>query len=826
MIFTLRKCVFLVLLATLSATQTFAEEKVLPSKPVAEMETVTVTGQAEDVLSGTSTLAGETLQQLPLKNGSIAEAITVLPNVQVGEGQRTSEQGGEILPPLISISGARPYENYFSVDGVGLNSLLDPLADGPTEVSSVPGHPQRTFINRNLIDSITVYDSNVPARYGYFLGGVVDAKTRLPAKNFGGSISDRMTQDEWASQHVDTSREAQFNNSTDHNYQPDYLKHDGSLTLDIPLNDDSGLLVAYTTLRSEVKLTHLGEDRDQDKTLDNYFMKYAWTPVTPWSLELTGAYTPSEETFFLKNTLDSDLTIDRGGSSLNGILARKLETGNVSLSVAYVNSENSRTAPNEFKSWKHAPSTNWGQPLGLKLSQEGGFGDIDTEEESLQFKADVTLDPIQIGTLNHAISYGFSYVRDGGSYDRTETAYIYNKSEVNTDFTNTTWVVCSDGDTACVDGEQYFYSRNVYAAERASAVIHRQAYYVEDLLTFGDFSLRPGLRFEHNDFLDNTNMAHRLTAGWDIFGNNLSRLSAGHNRYYGETLMTYKLREAITPFITETRNRNSSTGALSPWTQKSVSTTTLNRFSELDTPFSDEFTVGFDQRLLEGVLSLKYIDRRHRDQFAREKITEDGQNYYVLNNNGSSNYESWSIGWERQWPKHYVNINYTYNESESSSGNESYDDPLEDAVLNQDVIYEGHLINREELPRIDYYRPHVVNFIYVGKLPLGFTFTNVTKYQSGYEALEEINLTKAERDLLRQRLGLTYDPEIYDKVKRSGSTIFDWRLDWETKTYRDQMLIVSLEVNNVFDRKVKIGGTDDDIYELGREFWLGLTYKF
>ena len=82
---------------------------------------------------------------------------------------------------MISISGARPYENYFSVDGVGLNSLLDPLADGPTEVSSVPGHPQRTFINRNLIDSITVYDSNVPARYGYFLGGVVDAKTRLPA---------------------------------------------------------------------------------------------------------------------------------------------------------------------------------------------------------------------------------------------------------------------------------------------------------------------------------------------------------------------------------------------------------------------------------------------------------------------------------------------------------------------------------------------------------------------------------------------------------------------------------------------------------------------
>ncbi|MHB8708170.1 MAG: hypothetical protein ACYC9I_04795, partial [Desulfuromonadales bacterium] len=320
-----------------------------------------------------------------------------------------------------------------------------------------------------------------------------------------------------------------------------------------------------------------------------------------------------------------------------------------------------------------------------------------------------------------------------------------------------------------------------------------------------------------------TNLAHRLAGGFDLFGNGTTLFSAGHNRYYGEALLTYKLREASTPYVRETRSIDKS-DVLTAWKPVSGSVAPLNKFSELDTPFSDEFTVGVDQKLLGGILSLNYLDRRHRDQFARETITEGTQKFYVLNNNGASDYESWSVGWERQWQKHYLNINYAYTESESS--NESYDTTLDNEALDEQVWSDGHLVNREELPRIDYYRPHVVNVIYVGKLPWGFTFTNITKYQSGYEALEKTTLTRAERDLLREYLGLTYDPEVYDKQRRSGSTIFDWRLDWEARSYRDQSLIVSLEVNNVFDRKIKVGDAFDTTYELGRQFWLGMTYKF
>jgi hypothetical protein len=245
--------------------------------------------------------------------------------------------------------------------------------------------------------------------------------------------------------------------------------------------------------------------------------------------------------------------------------------------------------------------------------------------------------------------------------------------------------------------------------------------------------------------------------------------------------------------------------------------TTLTRFSSLDTPYSDEYTAGLKQRLFGGELFVNYLDRRHRDQFARETVTDGSQKYYVLNNNGSTDYQSWSTGWERQWPKHYLNVNYTYTESESS--NELYDTTLDDALLDEEVWYDGDYVTRDELPRQDYYRPHVVNLVYVGRLPYGFIFTNVTSYRSGYQGLESLN---KEEKIAR---GIDPAKTAYAEEGQPESWIFDWRLDWEKEFRQGQVLTISLEINNVFDQKVEAGGSDD-IYELGREFWLGMRYTF
>jgi hypothetical protein len=783
---------------------------------VPTLEQVTVVGEAENQFSGISELAGETLHQLPKKNSSLTETITVLPRVQIGEEQRTSENAGEILPPRISISGGRAYENYYSVDGAGLGSLIDPLADNQNAIDQVPGHPQRAFIHQDLIDSVTVYDSNIPARYGRFVGGVVDARTRMPADTLGGNVSIRTTRDTWTEFQIDYEDRDDFDRSDSFSQQPRFKKYDGGVELDVPINDQIGLLGSYKRIQSDLELYHFGDWKEQEKTLETFFLKGVWTPPAPYTLEVISSYTPSEEDFFIKDTKDSDFTIDRSGYSINGILRGEVQAGNYELTAVYIENENNREAPSNFYTWRNTPSKDWGEALDLIRSREGGFGDIKNTEESFQVRADFLANTFTTGQLTHVFNLGAEYTLDQAEYKRRDTSLVHNSSTLSDD------VVCAPDDPACVDGEQYFGKRNVYLAQSQDEDINYFATYLEDLVAIGPVELRPGVRISHDDFLDNTNIAYRFAGNWDALQNGKTVFIGGYNRYYGEALLTYKLREAIVPYLKETRSLDSVTNQLSPWGISSVSSATLDKYSELDTPYSDEWTIGVAQQLLGGTLELNYLERNNEDQFAKEQITEDieGEDtrFYVLNNNGSSEYESVKVSWERQWEKHYLNVNYTYSDQDST--NESYDDTLDEEDLEEEVWYDGKLIDSDDLPRPDYNREHMLNIIYIGKLPWNFTFTNVTQYLGEYEARDKLNSSE------KRALGIPTDLTAYEEVTRPDYWVFDWRLDWEKRTYRGQNMVLSLEVNNVFNRTPSVGNSDDLAYELGRQFWLGMTYKF
>lgn len=779
------------------------------------LKQVTVVGQPENLITGKSELSSDTLQQLPRKNSSLTETITILPRVQIGEEQRTSENAGEILPPLISISGGRAYENYYSVDGIGMNSLIDPLADNQNAIDQVPGHPQRAFIHQDLIESVTVYDSNIPARYGRFVGGVVDARTRMPANKPGGKLSLRTTRDTWTQFQVNHEDRDDFDNSSSFNQQPRFKKYDGGIELDVPVNEQMGFLGSYKRIQSNLELSHFGDRKKQDKSLETFFLKYAWTPPTPHSLELTTSYTPSEEDFFITDTRDSDFTIKRGGYSVNGIFRGDARIGSYELTAAYLENENSRNAPANFYTWRNSPSKNWGDDVGISHSREGGFGDIENTEQSVQLRADLLSHALVTGKFSHVINLGAEYTWDQAEYDRKETSLVHNSSTLSPD------VACAPGDPACVDGEQYFAARNVYLAQSRDADINYFAAYLEDLITVGPLGLRPGVRISHDDFLDNTNLAQRLAGSWDILKSGKTILVGGYNRYYGESLLTYKLREAIVPYLKETRSLDSDTNQLSSWGFDSISSATLDKYSELDTPYSNEWTIGVVQQLLGGSLQLNYLERNNRDQFAKEKITEviDGEdrNFYVLNNNGSSNYESIKVSWERKWLNHYLHINYTHSDQDSS--NESYDDIFDGEDLEELVWYEGKVIDSVDLPRLDYNREHMLNIIYVGRLPWNVSFTNVTRYLGEYDARNKLSAAD------KTDQGIATNLTAYEKVTRPDYWIFDWRLDWKKAIRLDQSVMLSLEANNVFDRTPP-AGESVTTYELGRQFWLGMTYEF
>jgi hypothetical protein len=352
--------------------------------------------------------------------------------------------------------------------------------------------------------------------------------------------------------------------------------------------------------------------------------------------------------------------------------------------------------------------------------------------------------------------------------------------------------------------------RKVYEKGDAAARLRQYGAYLEDVATWDRFEIRPGLRLDYDDYMHNFNLAPRLAATLDVFANRQTLLIAGYNRYYAGTLLTYKLREGLKPSYFERWFEDDG------WTYTSGSST-KTRYSQLKTPYADEYVLGLEQQLFGGKAVAKYVRREGQNEFAKTygEEEEDGFKYYSLNNNGRSEHESYIFSWERQWRNHYLNINGTYQKTDSS--NESYDDLLEEEE--PPVSFEGKLTSKSELPRKDFNRPWVINLTYVGKLPYGFTLSGLIKYRSGYKAILKTSTT--DPDIV---LPDTTHPYIYEEVKKGGAVIVSCRVDWEKQLYQNHSMVLTLEANNLFNKKTSVGDTDD--YEIGRQVWAGMEYRF
>ena len=98
------------------------------------------------------------------------------------QGLATQESIQDMRPAKVSISGGQFYDNYFSIDGVGVNSRLDVVDIGnPQDYNEAAGgSAQSIWLDSNLLESVTVRDSNVSARYGGFTGGGTARIWELP----------------------------------------------------------------------------------------------------------------------------------------------------------------------------------------------------------------------------------------------------------------------------------------------------------------------------------------------------------------------------------------------------------------------------------------------------------------------------------------------------------------------------------------------------------------------------------------------------------------------------------------------------------------------
>lgn len=787
------------------------QEEALPVLPQ-----VTVTGIRIAPMTGATILDREMIENLPARNGTLNELISVVPGVQYSETSHHSFTGGEITPPAVSISGGRFYENNFTIDGFSNNSALEPATTSTNDINVLPGHPQQIFLDPHLIEQITVYDSNIPAEHGGFTGGMVDVETLDPVDEFWGNINYRTTSDNFTKFHIHPDDEEDFENSEAEAKQPKFTKHDGGFTLNTPIGPDMGILASYQRLESQIPLSYLGATKEQSRVSENFFLKYGYHISNSSRLYLTGIYAPSKNEYFessltsgsYRSVKDSDYTINGGTYSTTAQFEHDCNAGLLELGIAYNHQKTERDGPQDKFRW-HTSTASIDWESGL----EGGNGSIKTSQEDFEVSSTFAINEFSTGDLMHQAKIGMEAEHSKQIYNRPATSYSY------TYFSNTSspyYVVLDpaiecNGAVACIDNEQYLVLRYVYEAGYKEASYNRYAAFMQDAMSWYRLELFPGIRISSDNFTDNTNIAPRFSASYDVFGNRKTVLFGGANRYYSQNLLTHKLREAFSA-----SNHYEDRVGLDSDFETANTGSILWKATDLDTPYSDEITLGLSQSLLGGKLKVQYIERSGRDGLAREKTDTqpDGFKYYLLNNNGRTEHESYQASWHRSWKNHYLEINGIYQHTNTS--NLTYTETVDAEDVEELFLYEGNIVEYDELPRKDFNRPSVINLIYTGQLPINTTFTSTTKYRGGYYYKKYTDRPSLPDGTL---------VFAYEERKNDSAIIFDWRFTWTIPSSIDNSLVVSLDIYNVFNEKAFVSSKDDE-FEIGRQYWLGMEYNF
>jgi hypothetical protein len=789
----------------------------------------------EDAVVGRTEIPREVLENMPKGDGTISDLLRVAPGIQYDKNYRSSNTAGEIAPAEVSISGAKPYESLFLIDGMSNSNMLNPGSNDKVRIIDIGGNPQKFFLNSWLVEDITVYDSNIPASFGGFTGGVVDVTTKEPGKKFGGKLSYRTTKTGWTHYYIDEKDKNYFKESEGHLNQPNFRKDFYAAALNIPINDDMGFLVSYNRTDSVIPLRHFNGYKDTERLSETYFLKGLYNIDGTSYIDASVAYAPYVEKYFMSDTMDGEYNINGGGyfavmNYYNGIK----DDGEIKVHADYSFQEDSRTGSTDYHyNWIVSPYKPWGAVAeGYDKdvsSYEGGPGNLKKENGNLSLKFDHNLKPMGLwGT--HRVSYGAAYNNIYGRQYRPEEYSQYQDATASPD------VRCGGDMQTCIDGDQYFASRNTYPVSDVSVWINEYAGYGEDEWDFLRFKLRLGLRVSNDDYMNNTNFSPRTQFQYDIFNDNRTVLTLGYSRYYGANLLRNKLREAG---ISDDRYfRQTYNNRIQEWMPTDLNSIIEYNFKELRTPYTDEYSANISQNIYDSVLSAQYVERRSDDEFATSyrEIEKDGKAHYRLDNAGSSRYRSVRLGWRKSWENHSLMFNGTWSESYTSYNNYDANYNLEDTGA--ETILDGEIIKKKDLPKDNFNRPYIFNLTYVGKyfshLTVSGVFTYTTSHKRlvdladvsvGYEGTNSATMLPDEKKL-----------NVYKTVRFKDAYMLDASLAWEQPTFSGQKLVLTFEVLNILDKRNKIGEAARvthkweayafETYQLGRQFWAGVAYEF
>ncbi len=128
--------------------------------------------------SAADNVNASTVRETPLNGRDWAQLVTLQAGV-TGVQTGSATGGGNVdrgFGAPVSISGARPDQNSYRLDGVSINDYAN----------GAPGSVLGDNLGIDAVDQISVLGSNYPAAYGRTSGGIINAVTRSGTNSFHG----------------------------------------------------------------------------------------------------------------------------------------------------------------------------------------------------------------------------------------------------------------------------------------------------------------------------------------------------------------------------------------------------------------------------------------------------------------------------------------------------------------------------------------------------------------------------------------------------------------------------------------------------------------
>ena len=846
------------------------------NKQCKEIERITVKGQYIGIevpeVIGRAYLDRNFIEATPKGNGDINELIALLPGVQLSEDYYSIDNLAEISAPEISISGAKPWQTGFMIDGMNYNNRLDPASASRIGASEneVSGGVQSMNINSQIVESITVYDHNIPADFGDFSGGVVDAETISPfSTDTRVSFGIRGNRSDWGEYHIiDNDEPDDTAEGQDAIEPPIYEKTNIDFSIQKKLNEQHALLMSVSYLKSDISDISLSAQKVESRENINALLKYSYRDGWVDSLDLSVMYAPYTSDSYLKDVLNSDYQVEGGSFGFTANLAEETRFGHFSSKFNMSQSDNNRTGPAHFYTWLQAKGKEWGQLAdqsadSTPVSEYGGYGNLDNTQTSFNWRNTLTLERKKWGKTEHAIRVGAELNHQ--NYERTRQQNYYKYDSPIQYSSTSAQLNCSGYTLDCVEQSfyvdldtlaeqlggsidfnnpehllaysnnvattaQYFNSRLVTPSEQIDVSLNKAALYATDVITWKQFDFHFGVRYDYDDFFKNHNIAPRLSMGYDVFNDGNTLLTAGLNRYYDAGLLGYKIKEQQKFAYREYRPIQS--GYLQAWLPSSYTGNFRYIYDDVKSPYDDEIALGLRHATESfGNFAVKYVHRDKKEQLSRNEETNlknDGYQYITIYNNGTGESERYSLSWDAKFGDHSIWANASY--SQNSESNSDYTATPDNTPIESLVYYEGELMSLSELDTLkaNFGRPVTANF--------GWNTDWTNTFSTGLTATYSGSYTTAIKSSSDQRIGIGSECTTCEAVEifvpKYEAHTFDSRImfalssRWDYQISQSQSLEVRLDISNLFNARSHAITEGNSGIEPGRMFWLGVSYNY